>query len=113
MLIFVNERGGGEWKGTYAVEGYDIVREELEAVGRARELVGEAALGASFIVACEVHTGRSLRWAGDVVQRDLKDAVPVRAEAEFQLAVLDEKVGINFRKVDHVRIYYFGDTKHA
>ena len=81
---------------TYAIKGGDAIGEELEVVRGARGLVGEAALGATAIVACEVDPWRCFSWAGDIVQWDLEDAVPVRAKAEFQLAVLDKQVGVDF-----------------
>ena len=81
---------------TYPVEGGDAVGEELEVVGRTGRLVSEAALGAAAIVAREVDTGRRLSRAGDIVQWNLEDAIPVRAKAELQLAVLDKQVGVDF-----------------
>ena len=62
---------------TYPVEGGDAVGEELEVVGRTGRLVSEATLGAAAIVPSEVDAGRSLSRTGDIVQRDLEDAVPV------------------------------------
>lgn len=81
---------------TYAIKGGDAIGEELEVVRGARGLVGEASLSAAAIVAREVDARRSLSRTGDVGQRDLEDTVPIRAEAEFQLAVLDKQVGVDF-----------------
>ena len=88
---------------TYTDEGSDAVREELEIVRRARRFVREPALGPTAVVASEVDAWRGLRLRGDAVQRDLEDAVPVRAEAELQLAICDDKVRVDWKTVECVR----------
>ena len=80
---------------TYANKRSDAVREELEVVGRARRFVREPALGPAAVVAGEVDAWGRFCLRGDAVERDLEDAVPVRAEAELQLAICDAKVRVD------------------
>ncbi len=85
-------RDGG---GTYASEGCAAVREELEPVGRAWGLVGEAALGGTTVAACEVRAREVLRLRGDVLELDLEDAARPRAEAELELPVVHDDIPVD------------------